>query len=323
MIELPLSALEVAMVEAGTPTSAALRNAEETALALDRLGYHRLWFAEHHRSPSIGAFPPAVLSAHIGSATTGLRVGSGGVLAPNHAPLMVAEQFTTLAALHPGRVDLGIGRGPGTFHAETVRALRRGADPATDEEYRRDVAATLDFLVEVGFGELPEPWLLASSAAGGTLAGELGLPVAVAHHIRPDNTLEVVGRYRDAFRPSRWGAEPRVLVCVETVCADTEERAVELSRPMEVVKAGLLKRQGELPFPSPAAAAEHVFSPEDEAALAAYGAQQAKGTPESVEAALHRIAEATGADELMMVTPVYEVADRVRSFELVSELRKA
>ncbi|MEV0321606.1 MsnO8 family LLM class oxidoreductase [Streptomyces sp. NPDC050658] len=323
MIELPLSALEVAIVEAGTPTSDALRNCDRAAQELDRLGYHRLWFAEHHRSPAIGAFPPPIMTARIAAATSRLRVGSGGVLAPNHAPFNLAEQFATLAALHPGRIDLGIGRGPGTFHEETARAMRRGADPATDEEYGRDVAATLEFLTEVGLGELPEPWLLASSRAGAALAAGLGLPIAVAHHIRPENTVEAVTHYREVFRPSPWCAAPRVLVCVEVVCAETQRRAEELARPMAVVKASLLQGRGDRAFPSPADAAEHRFDAREEAALAAFAAQQAHGTPELVESRLAQVAKATDADELMLVTPVYDIADRVRSFELVSTLSAA
>lgn len=320
MIDLPLSALEVAMVEAGTSPSDALRSCDGAARELERLGYHRLWFAEHHHSPAIGTFPPAIMTAHIASATSELRVGSGGVLAPNHAPLMVAEQFATLAALHPGRIDLGIGRGPGTFHEGTARALRRGAGPATDEEYARDVSAILEFLTEVDFGELPEPWLLASSRAGATLAAELGLPIAFAHHIRPENTVEALGRYRAAFRPSAWCEAPRVLVCVEVVCAKTQERADELALPMSVVKAGLLKGQSDTAFPGPADAVAHRFSSREEDALAAFAAQQAHGTPASVGSRLARIAQDTGADELMLVTPVYDLADRVRSFALVREL---
>ncbi|MGA4837787.1 MsnO8 family LLM class oxidoreductase [Streptomyces sp. G45] len=317
MIELPLSALEVSIVQDGATPADALRNCAGVSAGLSRLGYHRLWFAEHHHSPAIGAFPPVLMAAHTAATTPGIRVGSGGVLAPNHAPITVAEQFATLAALHPGRVDLGIGRGPGTFHEPTARALRRGADPATDEEYGRDVAATLDFLVDVALGELPEPWLLASSDAGAELAASLGLPVAFAHHIRPANTLEALGRYRDAFRPSRWCERPRVLVCVETVCADTEEQAAELARPMDVIKADLLAGRSERPFPTPAAAAAHAFSAREQEAVAAFVTEQARGTAATVGAALAKIADATGADELMLVTPVFDPAARLRSFELV------
>ncbi|MEU5274551.1 MsnO8 family LLM class oxidoreductase [Streptomyces hygroscopicus] len=318
MIDLPLSALEVAMVQAGTSAVDTLRDTTDFARRLDALGYRRLWYAEHHHSPAIGAFPPVVLTAHAAASTSAIRLGSGGVLAPNHAPLMLAEQFGTLAALHPDRIDLGIGRGPGTFDESTARALRRGAGPATDGEYRDDVAATLRFLVEeVALGPLPEPWLLCSSTAGAALAAELGLPVAVAHHIRPENTLAALDHYRARFSPSRWCARPRVLVCVETVCAETEEEAVRLGGPMDVVKAGLLKGHSEIPFPSPAEASAHPFTADERRALAAFRAHQAYGTPETVVGRLAGLADATGADELMLVTPVHALTARLRSYELV------
>ncbi|NIY63610.1 LLM class flavin-dependent oxidoreductase [Streptomyces malaysiensis] len=320
MIDVPLSALEVAMVQTGTRAVDTLRDTTAFAQRLDALGYLRLWYAEHHHSPAIGAFPPVVLTAHAAASTSAIRLGSGGVLAPNHAPIMLAEQFGTLAALHPDRIDLGIGRGPGTFDESTARALRRGAGPTTDEEYRDDVASTLRFLVEeVALGPLPEPWLLASSTAGAQLAAELGLPIAFAHHIRPDNTQAALGHYRAHFSPSRWCESPRVLVCVEAICAETEEEARRLAGPMNVVKAGLLKGHSEVPFPSPSEAAAHPFTAEERAALAAFGAHQAYGTPETVVGRLAEVAEATGADELMLVTPVYELAARLRSYELVKE----
>ncbi|QIQ01278.1 MsnO8 family LLM class oxidoreductase [Streptomyces liangshanensis] len=316
----PLSALEVAVLEEGVPPAKVLHDVAPFAAELENLGYHRIWYAEHHHSPAIGSFPPAVLTAHTAAVTSRIRVGSGGVLAPNHAPLMVAEQFATLAALHPGRIDLGIGRGPGTFDEATAKALRRGAGPATDTEYRSDIAATLSFLAdEVAMGELPEPWLLASSTAGAALAAALGLPLAVAHHIRPDNTAAVVAEYRAAFTPSRWCARPRVLLCVMTVCAETEEEALALAAPMDVIHTGLLKGQAELPFPTPRNAAAHHFTDEERRTLAAIHAQQAVGTPATVAGRLVRLAEETGAEELMLTTPVAGLADRLRSFSLVKE----
>ena len=320
MIDVPLSALEVAMVQAGARAADTLRDTTEFARRLDGLGYLRLWYAEHHHSPAIGAFPPVVLTAHAAASTSSIRLGSGGVLAPNHAPIMLAEQFGTLAALHPDRIDLGIGRGPGTFDEPTARALRRGAGPATDDEYRDDVAQTLRFLVdEVALGPLPEPWLLSSSTAGAALAAELGLPIAFAHHIRPDNTLAALDHYREHFSPSRWCARPRVLVCVETVCAETQEEAVRLAGPMDVVKAGLLKGRGDIPFPTPEEAAAHSFTPEGARALTGFRAQQAHGSPEIVDKRLTELVDVTGADELMLVTPIYALADRLRSYELVRQ----
>ncbi|MFJ6567902.1 MsnO8 family LLM class oxidoreductase [Streptomyces sp. NPDC091292] len=321
MIDLPLSVLEVSMVEDGRPTTEALANCAGIADELESLGYGRIWFAEHHHSPAIGAFPPAVMTAHVAAVTSSIRVGSGGVLAPNHAPVMVAEQFTTLAGLHPDRIDLGIGRGPGTFHEGTARGLRRGAGPVTDDEYRGDVAAVLGLVAELQFGALPEPWLLASSDAGAELAAALGLPIAFAHHIRPDNTVRALERYRAAFRPSRWAEEPRVLVCVQVVCGETEERVAAMARPMDVVKLGLLKGHSEEAFPSPEAAAARQFTTEEEDLLAGFRAHQAEGTPDHVGRRFAQLADATGADELMMVTPVYDLGNRIRSFELVSELK--
>ncbi|MEU3405249.1 MsnO8 family LLM class oxidoreductase [Streptomyces sp. NPDC006670] len=318
MVEIPLSALEVAMVQTGTRALETLRDTGAFAQELERLGYHRIWYAEHHHSPAIGAFPPVVLAAHAAASTSSIRLGSGGVLAPNHAPLTLAEQFGTLAALHPDRIDLGIGRGPGTFDEGIARALRRGAGPTTDEEYRDDVAAILSFLVdEVALGPLPQPWLLASSPAGAALAAALGLPVAVAHHIRPENTGAVLERYRAAFTPSRWCERPRVLLCVETVCAETEEEARRLVGPMDVVKAGLLKGISDIPFPTPEEAAAHVFTEPERAALAGFRSRQAVGTPETVVRRLRELAGETGADELMLTTPVYGFAERVRSYELI------
>ncbi|MET8755152.1 MsnO8 family LLM class oxidoreductase [Streptomyces sp. NPDC004667] len=324
MLDIPLSALEVAMVQTDSRALDTLRDTAAFAQGIEQLGYHRIWYAEHHHSPAIGAFPPVVLIAHAAASTSAVRLGSGGVLAPNHAPLMLAEQFATLAALHEDRVDLGIGRGPGTFDEGIARALRRGAGPVTDAEYRDDVAATLSFLVdEAAPGPLPEPWLLASSPAGAALAAELGLPVAVAHHIRPDNTGAVLERYRAEFTPSRWCERPRVLLCVETVCAETQEEAARRVGPMDVVKAGLLKGVSDRPFPTPAAAAAHPFTQEERQALAHFRAQQAVGTPETVVRRLAELARETGADELMLTTPVYDLGDRLRSYELVRKYVEA
>ncbi len=308
------------MVQTGTRAEATLRDTAAFAREMERLGYHRIWYAEHHHSPAIGAFPPVVLTAHAAASTSAIHLGSGGVLAPNHAPLMLAEQFGALAALHPDRIDLGIGRGPGTFDEGIARALRRGAGPTTDAEYHDDVAAILSFLVdEVALDPLPEPWLLSSSTAGAALAAGLGLPIALAHHIRPDNTRAAVERYRAEFTPSRWSERPRVLVCVETVCAETEEAAAWRIGPMNVVKAGLLKGLSEIPFPTPEEAATHPFTAQEQQALAAFRAQQAVGTPETVLRRLAQLAEETGADELMLTTPVYDLRDRIRSYELIKK----
>lgn len=163
MSDIPLSALDIAFVQTDSRPADTLRETAVAAQALERLGYHRIWYAEHHHAAAIGAFPPAVLTAHCAASTSAIRLGSGGVLAPNHAPISLAEQFGTLAALHPDRINMGIGRGPGTSHEPTARALRRGAGPAT----------------------------------GAALAAKLGLPIAFAHHMRLDNTLAALERYQE------------------------------------------------------------------------------------------------------------------------------
>jgi luciferase family oxidoreductase group 1 len=320
MINVSLSALEIPVIQAGTRAVDVLSGTARLAKDLEQLGYRRLWYAEHHHSPAFGAFPPVVLTAHAAASTSAIRLGSGGVLALNHAPIMLAEQFGTLAALHPDRIDLGIGRGPGTLHEATARALRRGAAPATDAEYQSDVAATLSFLVdEVALDPLPEPWLLASSTAGAALAAELGLPIAVAHHIRPDSTLGVIECYRAQFVPSRWSERPQVLVCATAVCAETEQEADRMAGPFDVIQVG--NRKGEMGnlFPTPADAAAYQFSQEERRALDDYRAQQAVGSPETVVRRLAHLADETGADELMLVTPVHDFNDKVRSYELIKK----
>jgi luciferase family oxidoreductase group 1 len=321
MSDIPLSALEIATIQAGGRTTDSLRDTAAFAQEMERLGYRRVWYAEFHHSPALGAFPPVVLTAHSAASTSAIRLGSGGVLAPNHAPLSLAEQFGTLAALHPGRIDLGIGRGPGTFDEATARALRRGAGPATDAEYRGDVAAILSSLVdEVAVDPLPEPWLLASSAAGAALVADLGLPLAFAHHIRPQNTAEALKRYRAAFTPSRWCDRPRVLVSLVAVCAETEEEAAWQAGPYNVLRDAISKgTAGDHPFPTPADAAAHPFTEQERDVLADLGAQQAVGTPENVARRLAQLAGETEAEELMLWTPVHDLGARVRSYELVKK----
>ncbi|WP_410601539.1 LLM class flavin-dependent oxidoreductase [Amycolatopsis sp. lyj-90] len=322
-----LSALELAVVEEGRAATEVLASTAAVAGKLEELGYHRVWIAEHHGSPAIATSSPPVLAAHLAAVTSAIRIGSGGVMAPNHAPLAIAEQFATLSALHPGRIDLGVGRGPGTFDEKIIRALRRGADPATDDEYRADVAELLRHLAgETGIrvlpGEVPtpEPWLLCSSAAGAGLAAELGLPIAVAHHIRPQNTAEVLQAYRENFKPSQWREKPYVILCVETICADTDAEAAYLAGPCAVIKSYLLRGEGgDLAFPTLRQAAAHEFAPESTELIAQFTAVQAHGGPEKAVSSLKNLAEATGADELMLTTPVYDPGARARSYELVAK----
>lgn len=322
----PLSLLELALVEEGTTAHDGLAAVLATARRASELGFRRVWTAEHHRYRPVASGTPPVLAAHLAANTEKIRLGSGGVLLPHHAPLVVAEQFTTLAALHPDRIDLGIARGPGTTDPNTIRALRRGADQATDAEYRDDIVELLGHLADVENGRVipgaeasPQPWLLSSSVAGAELAAEFGLPLAFAHHIRPGNAPDALARYRDLFRPSRWQEEPYVLVSVETLCAPTESEARYLARPSQLAMAPVLEGRGsEAVLLPPAKAAAETISPALEEKLEQMRATQAHGTPQVVRGKLSAIAAQTGADEIMLRTPVYDLHDRMRSLSLIA-----
>ncbi|MFI5776937.1 LLM class flavin-dependent oxidoreductase [Nocardia sp. NPDC051570] len=324
MISVPLSALDLLPVQKGTAARDALKASVAVASHIEQLGYRRLWFAEHHSRMADASCCPPVLVGQIAAKTSTLRVGSGGVMVPNHVPLTVAEQFATLDAFHPGRIDLGLGRGPGTIDENIARALRRGAGPITDLEYQQDVRTVLNlFDPDIGTPLLPgyrpalQPWLLSSSAAGGELAGEFGLPVAIAHHIRPHNTEATLAAYRESFRPSRWLSEPYVLLCVLTVCADTDDRAHYVAGPNEVVRAHLAERKlSELLTPEHAAAYDYTATQQQ--TVHQLRESQAQGSPETVTRRLTDLVRATGADELMLYTPIYDLSDRLRSFELVA-----
>ena len=322
----PLSVLELATVQEGRPASEAFAAVTSVARRADELGFRRVWVAEHHGYRSVGSIAPPVLATHLAGSTGRLRVGSGGVLLPTHAPLAVAEQFLTLASLHPDRIDLGIGRGPGTTDARAVRALRGTDAPVTEDAYRAAVTELLGYLagadgtrVLAGAGDPPRPWLLASSAGGATVAAELGLPLAIGHHIRPGNTVPALAAYRDGFRASRWCEQPYVIVCVETLCAPTDAAAGQLGRPSALAMAGALQGKGtEAELPSPEDAAQRDIPPDVADRLAALRSTQAYGSPQTVQTRLGQLAAQTAADELMLSTPVYARADRLRSLELVA-----
>ncbi|MEU8945317.1 MsnO8 family LLM class oxidoreductase [Streptomyces sp. NPDC048489] len=318
MIDLPLSILEVSAFEAGTSASEAIPGSVRLAQRADELGFQRIWYAEHHSSVFLADMPPAIVIAHMAAVTSSIRVGSGGVLAPNHVPLSLAEQFAALAAFHPNRIDLGIGRGPGTMDEQAARTLRRGAPAASDEEYGEAVAEVLG-LVGVRH-DVPEPWLLSSSAAGATLAADLGLPMAFAYHIRPQNALEALERYRDRFKPSRWSETPRVMLSVGALCAETEAEAAYLGRPFDIAGLRALKGQREQVLPSPEEAAQRAFTAEEQETLENLSRARAQGTPEQVARQLAETSSRFGADELMLLTPVFDATSRIRSIERIAGL---
>ncbi|MGN9914418.1 LLM class flavin-dependent oxidoreductase [Phytohabitans sp. LJ34] len=326
MIDVPLSVLDVAPVAAGASSGDALRATTDLARAVERMGYHRFWVAEHHNMPAIASSAPAVLIAHLAAATSTMRIGSGGVMLPNHAPLVVAEQFGTLAALHPGRIDLGIGRAPGTDQA-TALALRRTVEGLSAEQFPQELGELINMftgeqprriVATPGLGESPAVWLLGSSGFSARLAGLLGLPFSFAHHFSAANTLPALALYRESFRPSRWLDEPYAMVAVATVVADTDERARWLARPSAL--SFLRLRQGRpQALATPEEAAAYPYTDVEREFMAERWEGQAVGSPETARRALEELQAKTRADELMLTALVYDVEDRIRSFELAKK----
>ena len=334
MSRVPLSVLDLSPVSTGSTPADALRSSTELAQRVDALGYHRLWVAEHHNMPGIASTAPAVLIAHLASATERIRVGSGGVMLPNHPPLVVAEQFAMLEALHPDRIDLGIGRAPGT-DPRTAAALRRTTEGLNAEQFpqelvdlvaylNRDIqpAVTTDDDELVDFsprpGVVPSIWLLGSSGYSAQLAGLLGLPFSFAHHFSAVNTLPALELYRSHFRPSRFLAEPYAMVAVSAIVADTHAEAERLSMSGKLSFVRLRSgRPGTLP--SPEEAERYDFTPADQHLLAGRGNAHVFGDPDEVLASLDGLRAETVADELMVTTMVHDPAARIRSYELLAK----
>jgi luciferase family oxidoreductase group 1 len=322
----PLSILDLAPVSSKGDTTEALRNTTEVARRAESWGYHRFWVAEHHNMPAIASSSPAVLLAHLAAATSTIRVGSGGVMLPNHAPLVVAEQFGTLESLHPGRIDLGIGRAPGTDQ-RTALALRRTMQGLSAEDFPAELTELIAMLagdparlqaVPTAAG-LPQVWLLGSSDFSARLAGLLGLPFSFAHHFSAAYTEPALAVYRQSFHPSQWLDQPYAMVAVSATCADTDEHAEYLAKPGWL---SFLRLRAGVPIrlPSPEEAARYEFSPAERAFVEQRKVGQALGSPTTVAGQLGDLLGRTGADELMLTNQVYELADRLRSYQLIAEL---
>ncbi|MEV0686358.1 LLM class flavin-dependent oxidoreductase [Nocardia sp. NPDC050378] len=325
MSPVTLSVLDLAPVQADATAGEALHATTRFAQRAEELGMHRFWVAEHHNMPGIASSAPAVVLAHLAASTSRIRVGSGGVMLPNHAPLVVAEQFGTLEALHPGRVDLGIGRAPGTDPA-TARALRRHADGLGAESFPRELTALMGYfggtdpdgiVATPGRGTRPEMWLLGSSGYSAQVAAVLGLPFAFAHHFAGENTAAALALYRDNFRPSPILAEPYSMVAVSAICADTDAEADRLAAPRDLAFVNLRAgRPQALATPEqadgfPGSDAERHFAAQRKAG-------QLQGSPETVRAQAAQLIEDTRPDELMLTTLVYDIDTRIRSLELTA-----
>jgi luciferase family oxidoreductase group 1 len=323
---IPLSVLDLATVATGSNPARALAETTDLALEVERLGYHRLWVAEHHAMPAVASSAPAVLIAHLASATSTLRVGAGGVMLPNHSPLVVAEQFATLEALHAGRIDLGLGRAPGTDH-HTARALRRSADLGADR-FPDDVVELISYMIpregasphpsaNPGTGYLPEVWLLGSSTYSAQLAGLLGLPFSFAYHFAPKLLDAALDAYRTNFSASALLSEPRVMVAVSVLCAPSEDEARWLSGSSAL--SILQRHSGHLGLlPSPEEAEQHAFSTEETEVVNETLSTHVIGDPATVLEGLEALLQRTQADELMLSTRTHSYEARRRSFELVA-----
>jgi luciferase family oxidoreductase group 1 len=321
-----LSVLDTSPIVHGSTPRRALRNTVDLAVLADRLGYHRYWVPEHHGMRGVASSAPAVLVGHLANATSRLRVGAGGVLLPNHAPIVVAEQFGTLAALHPGRIDLGIGRAPGGSPrvVEAVRAeAARNAKTfrAQVEELRGHFAEDTQAIPVLG-GNVPPMWLLGSSADSGRLAGELGLPYAFAHHLNPAGAAEAIRAYDDSFRPSTPDATPTTLVSVSVIAADDDERAEWLAGSTRL-KVLSRARGTRILLPSPEDAAAYPYTGDDRAEIAARSGSVLTGSTDTVAKLLRAVVDDTGTREIMVTTPVYHHADRLRSYELLATITPA
>lgn len=327
---LPLSVLDLSPVPAGSGAREALGNTIDLARHAERLGYTRYWVAEHHNTPGLASAAPEVMIGQVAAATERIRVGAGGIMLPNHSPLRVVETFRVLEAMHPGRIDLGLGRAPGTDGVTAV-ALRRTRGPGAEE-----FPALLEELLAYAGDGLPEGhpfasvraepvdvplppiWMLGSSEYGARVAAALGVGFAFARHLNPRGAADAMRLYREAFSPSPAMPEPRAILTVSAICADRSERADELSWSLALSVVRMRSgRAAKLPAPEEAMAYDYSAGEADQ--VRRYRRAQVLGDPAEVRAELTRLAEETEADELMVMSTVYDHGERVRSYELLAE----
>jgi luciferase family oxidoreductase group 1 len=328
---LPLSVLDLSFVTTATPPAAAIRGTIDLARHVDALGYTRYWVAEHHNLPSVASGAPEIMIGAIADATAHLRVGAGGVMLPNHAPLMVAERFKVLEALHPGRIDLGIGRAPGTDPLTSL-ALRHRQDVRADDDFLERFHELLAWKVGrfpdghpfQAIRVMPEDtavppiWLLGSSDYSAGLAAEVGMGFAFAHHFAHHDAADAMGRYRSGFKRSAWLARPYAILATAVVCAETEAEAERLAATIDYNY--VRRAQGEYrPLVSPEDALAYPYTPAEERARRTNRARVFVGTPGVLHERLSAFAAATRADELMITTALFDHDARKRSYALLAD----
>jgi luciferase family oxidoreductase group 1 len=325
----PLSVLDLSPIVEGGSAAQALHNSLDLARHAERGGYRRYWVAEHHNMEGVASSATAVLVGQIAAETSTIRVGSGGVMLPNHAPLVIAEQFGTLATLFPGRIDLGLGRAPGTDRA-TMRALRRHLDASDEEEgFPRDVMELQRYLgtpdpgqavrAIPGTGTEVPIWLLGSSLYSAQLAAHLGLPFAFASHFAPDLLLQALDLYRSRYRPSAAWPASHAMVGVNVVCADSDDEAARLFTSVQLRFLGMQRGQrGPLPAPIDPDALERLWSPHEKTQVQRMLAASAVGSPDAVRRKLAALVAQTGADELIVNSAIHDHSARLASYASIS-----
>jgi luciferase family oxidoreductase group 1 len=320
----PLSVLDLSPIIEGGTVADSLRNSLDLAQHAERLGYRRFWLAEHHGIPSVASAATAVVIAHVAGGTSTIRVGAGGIMLPNHAPMVIAEQFGTLEALFPGRIDLGLGRAPGSDQI-TARALRR--DPSAADTFPSDVAELIALLERAREGQLVRAvpgegarvpvWILGSSLFGAQLAAAMGLPFAFASHFAPMQMMDAIAVYRANFRPSEYAERPHLMLGATVVAADDDATA-ELLFTSIIQTFVALRRGRPIPVPPPREDLESVLTPFDRAQLSSILSHAIVGGPNRVKQGLEALVARTRADEVIVATQIYDHSARVRSYEIVA-----
>ncbi|HTJ65221.1 MAG TPA: LLM class flavin-dependent oxidoreductase [Alphaproteobacteria bacterium] len=324
---IPFSVLDTTPVLQGSDATQAFRNTLDLARHAERWGYLRYWLAEHHNMPGIASAATSVVIGHVANGTSTIRVGSGGVMLPNHAPLVIAEQFGTLASLYPGRIDLGLGRAPGT-DGRTAQALRRNLQGG--DTFPQDVLELQSYFQPIQPGQLVRAvpgaglevpiWLLGSSLFSAQLAAYLGLPFAFASHFAPDAMLQALAIYRQNFRPSAQLDKPYAMLGLNVVAADSDADAARLFTSLQQ-QWTLLRRGNPAPLPPPVDGMDGLWSDMEQAGLEQALSRAIVGSQETVAAKLKAFIAETAADEIIMTSQVYDHEARLRSFEIVANIR--
>lgn len=321
---MPLSVLDLSPIVEGSEAGQSLRNSGDLARHVERLGYRRFWMAEHHSMPGIASAATAVALAFVGSQTSTIRIGAGGIMLPNHAPLIIAEQFGTLESLFPGRVDLGLGRAPGTDQAAAY-AMRRNF--ASDEnQFPRDVLELMGYFkgengrvrAIPGEGLTIPVWLLGSSLFGAQLAAMLGLPYAFASHFAPQMMLQAIKLYRERFEPSEQLARPYVMLGFNAIVAASDDEAQLLATSVQQAFVSL-RTGNPIKLPPPRRGYADELPMEARAILRSVLSASAIGSPDTARRQMHEFVERTGADELIVTAQIYDHSARLRSYELLME----